>query len=67
MKKVWLIECTSNNIRDWYICWHEFFDTRSEALDKLNELGWKKRTLLNRDGSKTRYRVRRYQLVLSNP
>lgn len=60
---IWLIEGTGNNIRDWYVCWHEFFDTRFEALDKIDKLGWRKQGLLNEDRTKTRFRVRRYKLI----
>jgi len=61
-KKVWIIEGTHQHIRDWYICWHEFFDTSKKAQDRITELGWRNQGLKNEDGTKAKFRVRRYTL-----
>lgn len=68
-KKVWLIECTNENHRDWYICCYQFretsqfYETRNEASEALEEVKWKGQGLLNTNGSKTRFRVNRFELL----
>ena len=62
MKK-WFLESTSKNVHSWYICWHEFYDTKNEAEDRLEELEWKSQGFLNDNGTKAKFRTKRWEII----
>lgn len=59
----WFLESTDTKDNDWYVCWHEFFDSKEEAQDKLDALGWEGHRLNGENGKPIKFRVKNHRLV----